>query len=200
MVTSGSKWDFAKRRQTQEVAWEAGVDAVGCGVLFGLSPYPIRELASLIGHIEELQQHEARVVRACLPFAHAIDGLRTEIPFDVPTSERSYRLLAELLYALARLAIPEMNWVMSERDPPDIRDSLVHFATETTVGVRPGVGDNFAAYIDASQGVRFQQSTVYSENPAAYHERMNRLGYSLLLDTRPERTAKIREAINALAK
>ena len=177
---NGNKGNMTQRLQGQETASNAGVDAVGCGVLFGLNAKPLQELGALVHHAEGLLQQNINLVRICLPSAHEISGLRTRIPFDLSASDATYPLFSELVYALARLALPEMNWVMSERDPALLRDILAAYATETTVGVRPGVGDNLANYVNETKGLHFVQATTYSEiDPASYVERMNQLGFKV---------------------
>lgn len=195
---SGNKHAFECRKKTPKIAWNNGADAIGCGVLFGLSPKPLEELAELVNHVNVLLCEGVNVVRICLPFAHAIDGLSTKIPFDLPVAKPIYRECVELIYALARLALPRMNWVMTERDPPELRDSLVRFASETTVGVRPGVGDNLAAYREEKKGPHFVQATVYRENPEEYVERMARNGYKVILDLSEERQRRIREKLSSM--
>ncbi|HEY4507803.1 MAG TPA: hypothetical protein VJJ47_02945 [Candidatus Paceibacterota bacterium] len=194
----GVKHDFTQRRDTQKVAWKAGADSVGLGVLFGLSPKPLEELQKLIEHAKELQSEGAKVVRICLPTAHSVDGLKTSIPFDLPTSDKDYPHFAELVYSLARLALPEMNWVMSERDPAEVRDQLVKYASETTVGVHPGVGDNLDLFLAKERGLHFEQATVYSEEPDQYVERMAKSGYTVKMDASTERREKIRNTIHSL--
>lgn len=184
---TGNKHDFERRLKTQETAWNAGADAVGCGVLFGLSPNPLQELAALVEHAEGLLFKGVNVARVCLPSAHDIPELSTQIPFDRSVTDYSYVECSELIYALARLALPEMNWVMSERDPVSVRDSLVRFASETTVGVRPGVGDNLSAHLKKKKGLHFVQATVYRENPEEYVDRMASNGYNVVLDLSAER-------------
>lgn len=194
----GNKHDYQRRLMTQEIAWNAGVDAVGCGVLFGLSQKPLEELAALVEHAQELLAKGINVVRICLPSAHRVPGMTTIIGFHLQVSERPYVELSELIYALARLALPQMNWVMSERDPADLRDSLVRFASETTVGVRPGVGDNLAAYRSEQKDLHFVQTTVYSENPQQYINRMADSGYTVKMNLSEERQTKIRAALRGI--
>lgn len=195
---TGNKHDFERRLKTQETAWNAGADAVGCGVLFGLSPNPLQELMALVEHAEGLLSKGVNVARICLPSAHEISELSTQIPFDRSVTDRSYVECSELIYALARLALPEMNWVMSERDPVSVRDSLVRFASETTVGVRPGVGDNLAAYHEEKKGLHFVQATVYRENPAEYVERVATNGYNVILDLSKDRETKVKEKLSSM--
>ena len=113
-------------------------------------------------------------------------------------TDESYVKCSELVYALARLALPQMNWVMSERDPEQVRDSLVRFATETTVGVRPGVGDNLAAYQREQKGLHFVQATVYREDPTEYIGRMAAKGYCVIMDISESRKSLILEALHKL--
>jgi len=192
----GNKHDFDLRLKTQETASNAGIDTVGCGVLFGLSSNPLRELAGLVAHADSLLSNGINLVRICLPSAHEISELTTQIPYDQSVKSQSYVNCSELVYGLARLALPEMNWVMSERDPSEVRDSISRFATETTVGVRPGVGDNLAAYMEMKKGVHFVQSTVYREDPESYMIRMGKLGYNVILDRNSERSAAIKMKID----
>jgi len=194
----GNKHDFKYRLNTQMSAWNAGADAVGCGVLFGLSPHPLQELEALVAHAQHLLNDHVNLVRICLPSAHEVVGLPTRIVFDLAVTNQLYKKYSELIYALARLALPQMNWVMSERDPVDVRDMLVQYATETTVGVRPGVGDNLYAYLKAKKGSLFVQATVYREDPTAYVMRMGERGYNVLLDLSTKRQEQIKVVLKNL--
>lgn len=197
LITSSNatKHNFMRRRATQEVAWKAGVEAVGLGVLFGLCPKPLQELQALVCHAGELLGQGVNVVRVCLPSAHEVDGLKTHIPYSMNVNSLEYLQLSELLYALARLALPGISWVMSERDPRYLRRVLARYATETTVGVRPGVGDNLAAFQARERGLHFVQTTTYSDDPVKYLNYMDRWGYAIDLDLSLERKERILEAL-----
>ncbi|MEI8004162.1 MAG: hypothetical protein WCG94_07465, partial [Methanothrix sp.] len=195
----GNKGDMRLRLQGQSAASLAGIDAVGCGVLFGLNSRPLEELAALVRHAQDLLDQDINLVRICLPSAHGISGLKTRIPFDLSTVNQVYWQFSQLVYALARLALPEMNWVMSERDPANLRDELAAYATETTVGVKPGVGDNLAAALDEQKGAHFVQATTYSEkSPEGYVRRTDRMGYKVDLNLSQAYRQPIQTALKEL--
>lgn len=118
MHTAGPKRDFDWRLDCPERAYAAGFRRLGLGALFGL--YDWREEAvSLAAHIDHL-------LRYCWK-AHitvSLPRLRPAAGGFAPRHEFGDRDLVQLLCAL-RLTFPEIGLVLSTREAPALRDSLV---------------------------------------------------------------------------
>lgn len=69
-IRQGQKSDYAYHTEAMDRAMEAGIDDVGCGVLFGLDKYRY-ELVGIIMHAEHLEAkfgvgpHTISVPRVC---------------------------------------------------------------------------------------------------------------------------------------
>jgi 2-iminoacetate synthase ThiH len=175
----GRKHDYDNRYRAQLVAMQHGFDNYGLGVLFGNHALPITEIDGLVAHADFLRERTGKdPARVNLPSAKHLANIDVDVPFDLDMSAASdtkaaYRMSSELLYALARLALPQISIVSSERDSPDVLATLDKYATCTTLNVHPGVGDN----IRFNEGVdfmvmHFEQAPSFSRDP-----RSMRLGY-----------------------
>ncbi|MBU1201608.1 MAG: hypothetical protein KJ583_06880 [Nanoarchaeota archaeon] len=154
MHPRGPKADYNFRIQSQARAIEAGFDNVGLGALFGLHQYPIEEIEGLRRHANSLKKkYNFKPSRVCLPSANELANIGVTIPFFLKRGKYSqgrskllkaedYEKFDELIYALARLAMPTLSIVSSERDGPAMLQILDKYATCTTLNVHPGVGDN----------------------------------------------------------
>ena len=195
MHPKGPKADYDFRRQSQSRALEAGFDNFGLGVLFGLHNRPLEELEDLRKHAEELEtKYGKTAARVCLPSANELKNIGVQIPYflkrGIYTEGRNdiveageYEKFNELIYALARLAMPTINIVSSERDGPAMLRILDKYATCTTLNVHPGVGDN--AGIFSSNGyneTHFEQATVFPRDPKTTIEEMKRRGYNPIIN------------------
>ena len=154
MHPNGPKSDYKFRIESQARAIEAGFDNVGLGALFGLHQYPFDEIEGLRKHANRLEKkYNVKPLRVCLPSANELTNIGVEIPFflkrgiykngrEVLVRKGTYEKFNELIYALARLAMPTLSIVSSERDGPAMLRILDDYATCTTLNVHPGVGDN----------------------------------------------------------
>jgi len=189
--TKGPKADYDFRRQSQARAIEAGIDNVGLGALFGLHRFPIEEIEGLRKHAEELENKYGVIpVRVCLPSANELQNIGVKIPYLLERGKYGkkriikksyYELFNELMYALARLAMPEINIVSSERDRPAMLKILDKYATCTTLNVHPGVGDNAGIFKDVGcsgcEKTHFEQATTFPRNPKETLNEMKKRGY-----------------------
>jgi len=122
MHPSGPKKDYAFRLHAPERAFEAGIDDLGIGALFGLTDYKFETLA-LMMHANYLDDtlgvgpHTVSIPRlepatnapAALQPPHAVDNL-------------SFKKLV----AIIRLALPYTGLILSTREKPDYRRELFH--------------------------------------------------------------------------
>ncbi len=112
-----ASWDF--RLGTLERAGAAGLVRLGAGCLLGLSPAPRREILALIAHARFLQAlHPRAQVGVSLPrLCPAVPEFR---PAAVVGDEDLIRA-----YAVARIALPRANLVLSTREPAPLRRRLL---------------------------------------------------------------------------
>ncbi len=200
---AGPKSNYDFRYESQFRALEAGFDNVGLGALFGLNRYPLEEINGLVNHAEAIKKKFGKYpIRVCLPTANFLEGVGVSIPYTLKRGKydrfgellkpEAYELFDELIYALARLAMPTINIVSSERDPPGLLKILDKYATCTTLNVHPGVGDNIEHHKAKSEKVRkryksgarevhFEQATSFPRDPKATIEDMKSRGYNPLL-------------------
>ena len=209
------KADYWNRRNSQARALRAGFDSIGLGALYGLNKYPLEEVRGLLEHIQELRREfpDKPPARVCFPSANELQNLNTEIQFVLKTGQTrpkkegetlgefkygDYEKANRLLYALARLAMPEINIVSSERDTPEMLEELDKYATCTTLGVKPGVGGNSGIPLDRMASKRdieaydkakeegkittFSQSTVFPRNPKETIISMKESGYNPIIN------------------
>lgn len=204
----GPKGNYERRLNSQARALRAGFNKIGMGALLGLNRYPMEEIAGLVKHTEEIyKEFSVLPARICLPSANELHGLKTYIPYVLETGETRptkegegfgefkmgvYEKCNELIYALARLAMPEINLVSSERDTPAMLRILNKYATCTTLGVRAGVGGNCNFSIEeisskkevteyvATKGAKatFLQATTFPRNVSETINEMLEDGYS----------------------
>jgi len=170
----GPKVDYQFRKDSQARAMEAGFDNYGLGVLLGLNPRLIQEIDALVSHADEMTQEYGKTpARVCLPTANTLAG--------VNNVEKQHHVSAkanELAYALAKLGMPEVSIVSSERDTPEMLRILDRYATNRTVDVQPSVGGNLEQKAKA-HGL-LKQTTVFPTSPEATKAEYASRGYSLL--------------------
>ncbi len=192
----GRKHDFDRRYNSQTRALEAGLANVGLGVLFGNHRYPLEELLALLEHADHLHWATGRwPARVCLPTAKSLQGIGVTIPFSVESGpsrhtaaedeaglDKPYARLSEVLYALARLALPHIATVSSERDPPALLSRLDQYTPCTSLNVHPGVGDNTRFHEgQRDDTVHFEQAPSYSRDPIETVKRLRERGFTPLL-------------------
>lgn len=126
-------------------AFEAGVDDVGIGVLFGLHDWRF-EVMGLLRHAREL---EARFGIG----PHTISFPRLEPAAQTPYSETSAHRVSdediEKIVVLLRLAVPYTGLILTAREDARMRSRLLPLGcTQTDASSRIGIG----AYADAAGG------------------------------------------------
>lgn len=170
----GPKADYQFRKDSQSRAMEVGFDNYGFGVLLGLNPKFIQEIDDLVIHANEMTlKYGKSPARVCLPTANTLKG--------VNNVEEQIHVLSkanELAYALAKLAMPEVSIVSSERDTPEMLRTLDKYATNRTVDVQPSVGGNLEQLKNKDRLLK--QTTVYPTTPESTKEEYLRRGYNLL--------------------
>jgi len=118
-------------------AFEAGIDDVGIGVLFGLYDWKF-EVMSLLYHTRELEQ------RFNIG-PHTISFPRLEPAFDSPFTQNSkYKVSDEdfkRLITVIRLAIPYAGMIITARENAQIKKEAIPLGcTQTDASTRIGIG------------------------------------------------------------
>lgn len=119
---SGPKSDPDNRLDAIDRAFEAGIDDIGIGVLYGLYDYKFETLAMLmhVDHMEEaygVGPHTISVPRI-EPAAGA--DFTKNIPYEISDDD------FVKLVAVLRLAVPYTGIILSTRETPAMRDRMVN--------------------------------------------------------------------------
>lgn len=120
-VHEGPKKNFQWRYEAMARAFAAGIEKVGLGILLGLHDFR-EDIVSMIRHAGELKRECGR-----FPATLSFPRLRRAAGSDLSglsieeVSDEDYRKIL----ALARLALPETEIVLSTRETPAFRDRLL---------------------------------------------------------------------------
>lgn len=132
---TGPKSDYNYHTEAMDRAMEAGIDDVGCGVLFGLDKYRY-ELVGLIMHAEHLEArfgvgpHTISVPRVCP--ADDIDPAELNaIPDEI----------FQKIVAVIRIAVPYTGMIVSTRESKVTREKVLDLGiSQISGGSRTSVG------------------------------------------------------------
>ena len=133
---TGPKSDYAYHTEAMDRAMEAGIDDVGCGVLFGLNMYKY-DFVGLLMHAEHLEArfgvgpHTISVPRIC-----PADDIDTKDFSDAVPDE-----LFEKIVAVIRIAVPYTGMIISTRESPKCREKVLDLGiSQISGGSRTSVG------------------------------------------------------------
>lgn len=132
---AGPKSDYNYHTEAMDRAMEAGIDDVGCGVLFGLDKYRY-ELVGLIMHAEHLEAkfgvgpHTISVPRVCP--ADDIDPAELNAISDE---------VFQKIVAVIRIAVPYTGMIVSTRETKEVREKVLKLGiSQISGGSRTSVG------------------------------------------------------------
>ncbi|MDR0676575.1 MAG: [FeFe] hydrogenase H-cluster radical SAM maturase HydG, partial [Elusimicrobiota bacterium] len=124
MHPNGPKKDPNNRISAIPRAFEAGIDDVGMGVLFGLYDYKFEVLALLM-HIKTLEEKYG-----IGPHTISVPRIEPAIGVDFEKNKKSYHFVKdaefEKLVAIMRLAVPYVGLILSTRETPEMRNKLLN--------------------------------------------------------------------------
>lgn len=133
---TGPKKDYAYHTEAMDRAMEAGIDDVGCGVLFGLDMYRY-ELCGIIMHAEHLEAkfgvgpHTISVPRVC-----PADDIDPD-EFDNSISDEIFQKIV----AVIRIAVPYTGMIVSTRESQASREKVLALGiSQISGGSRTSVG------------------------------------------------------------
>lgn len=114
----GNKTDFRWRLETPDRLGQAGMDKIGVGCLLGLSNWRL-DCLKLAMHIDYLQKHywQSRLSVAFPRLRPCTGGI---VPEHLPTDGQLLQLIAAF-----RLFNPQIDIVLSTREPASLRNNLL---------------------------------------------------------------------------
>ncbi|MFH1877974.1 MAG: [FeFe] hydrogenase H-cluster radical SAM maturase HydG [Candidatus Omnitrophota bacterium] len=117
----GAKSDPDNRIRAVDRAFEAGIDDVGIGVLYGLYDYRFETLA-LMTHIEHLEKKfNVGPHTISIPRIEPAPGAELSLKVPYRVSDRDFKKLV----AVIRLSVPYTGIILSTRETPEVRDELI---------------------------------------------------------------------------
>lgn len=120
MHPSGPKKDFSFRLHAPERAFEAGIDDLGIGALFGLTDYRF-ELLAMLMHAEYMD-------KTLGVGPHTISVPRLEPASNAPAANKIPHAVDDLSFkkmiAILRLSVPYTGIILSTREKPELRREL----------------------------------------------------------------------------
>ena len=132
----GQKSDYAYHTEAMDRAMEAGIDDVGCGVLFGLNTYRY-DFVGLLMHAEHLEAtmgvgpHTISVPRIC-----PADDISTE-DFENAIDDDTFQKIV----AVIRIAVPYTGMIISTRESKACREKVLDLGiSQISGGSRTSVG------------------------------------------------------------
>ena len=118
MHTSGPKSDPDKRIEAADRAFEAGIDDVGIGVLYGLYDYKFETLA-MLSHVEHLEKaHNVGPHTISVPRIEPAEGVDFKVPYEITDEE------FKTIIACLRLSVPYTGLILSTRENAALRNEL----------------------------------------------------------------------------
>lgn len=156
---SGKKRDYDWRLTGLDRAFEAGIDDVGIGVLFGLYDWKFEVLA-LLRHVNHFE-----TVFNCGPHTISFpritkfsDDQNMDLPYEVSDADFTK------LVAILRLAVPYTGLILTAREPIHIRQEIMSFGVSQIDG---GTNIEIGGYNedDHSQELDREQFTINDDRP-----------------------------------
>ena len=137
---SGPKSDYAYHTEAMDRAMEAGIDDVGCGVLYGLNNYKY-DFVGMLMHAHHLEK-----TYGCGP--HTISVPRVRPADDIDPDEFDNGVPDDIfkrIVAVLRIAVPYTGMIMSTRESEKTRRECLEIGiTQISGGSRTSVG----GYVD----------------------------------------------------
>ncbi len=136
MHPSSIKGNYNYHLNSFDRAFEAGVEDVGGGVLFGLADYKF-EVLSLIIHNEYLEEkYGCGFHTISVPRLKKAEGMSLEDYPHIVTDEEFKRIVTVI-----RLAVPYVGIILSTRETKEIREELIdHGVSQVSAGSKTDVG------------------------------------------------------------
>lgn len=148
------KGDYDYHLYAFDRAFEAGIDDVGAGVLFGLANYKF-EVLSLITHNRYLEdKYGVGFHTISVPRLKKAEGMALEDYPDMISDEQFKRLVTIL-----RLAVPYVGLILSTRESKEIREELISAGvSQISAGSKTDVGGYHEEHEEVKDHDQFELS------------------------------------------
>ncbi len=133
---TGPKHDYAWHTEAMDRAMDGGIDAVGCGVLFGLNLYRY-DFVGLLMHAEHLE-----AAKGVGPHTISVPRIRAADDIDPNTFSNAISDdIFEKIVAVLRIAVPYTGLIISTRESKEARRRVLALGvSQISGGSRTSVG------------------------------------------------------------
>ena len=133
---TGPKSDYAYHTEAMDRAMEAGIDDVGCGVLYGLNNYKYDFIGML------MHAHHLEKTYGCGPHTISVPRVRPADDIDPDTFDNGVPDdIFKRIVAVLRIAVPYTGMIMSTRESAKTRRECLEIGiTQISGGSRTSVG------------------------------------------------------------
>ncbi len=133
---SGPKSDYAYHTEAMDRAMQAGIDDVGCGVLFGLNSYRY-DFVGMLMHAHHLEK-----TYGCGPHTISVPRIRPADDIDPGVFDNGVPDdIFKRIVAVLRIAVPYTGMIMSTRESAKTRRECLEIGiTQISGGSRTSVG------------------------------------------------------------
>ena len=140
-----TKGDYGWRLTSMHRAFDAGIDDVGLGALFGLADWKF-EVMGLVTHARELERYSGVGPHTfSVPRLHPASGSDISRSTPSPFTDDNFMHTVTVL----RLAVPYAGLIVTARETQELRDRCLDLGiTQMDASTRIGVGAYAAAAVD----------------------------------------------------
>ncbi len=144
---TGPKGDYSWHTEAMDRAMEAGIDDVGCGVLYGLNNYRY-DFVGMLMHAHHLEK-----TYGCGPHTISVPRIRPADDIDPDTFDNGVPDdVFKRIVAVLRIAVPYTGMIMSTRESAKTRRECLEIGiTQISGGSRTSVG-GYVDELDESGG------------------------------------------------
>ena len=157
---AGPKSDYAYHTEAMVRAMEAGIDDVGCGVLFGLNLYKY-DFVGILMHAKHLED-----TFGCGPHTISVPRVRPADDIDPDTFDNGVPdEVFKRIIAILRIAVPYTGIIMSTRESKAMRGEAVKIGvSQISGGSRTSVGGYVEEEAEDDNSAQFDVNDTRSLN------------------------------------
>lgn len=151
---TGPKSDYAYHTEAMDRAMEAGIDDVGCGVLYGLENYKY-DFVGMLMHAKHLED-----TYGCGPHTISVPRLRPADDIDPDEFDNGVPDdVFKRIVACLRIAVPYTGMIMSTRESAEMRREALEIGiTQISGGSRTSVGGYVEEEKEEDNSAQFEVS------------------------------------------
>lgn len=151
---TGPKSDYAYHTEAMDRAMEAGIDDVGCGVLYGLENYKY-DFVGILMHAKHLED-----TYGCGPHTISVPRIRPADDIDPETFDNGVPDdVFKRIIAVLRIAVPYTGMIMSTRESQEMRREALEIGiTQISGGSKTSVGGYVEEEAEEDNSAQFDVS------------------------------------------